>query len=209
MGERARRRARFFEENPFCCFCGGHKLANEIDHQPPKIFFLKKSSPYELRVPSCSSCNRNCSPLDQNLAFYSRFDVSGEFTEDFDDMSKMINALHNNYPTLKPFGISNKEKRATLRRLNSKKSEGVTWSEVPVVGFNENVSELLKLSLAKLGVSFFYLHSKKVSPVGTRVSVLVERDILLNKPVQLEAFDLNWTDFLQVKNPNKMAQKRT
>jgi len=208
LGERKRRREKFFAKNSHCCFCGGKSLAVEIDHQPPKIFFVEKSSPRELRFPSCQKCNRSSRALDLIFAFVSRFDPTGKFTEDYSEIDRMIRALHNNYPTTKPYFISDREKRRSLRNLDVLKPQGLLWRDVPMVGFNDNVGKIVDLSLAKLAVGLYYLYLKKIAPIGSKIVTIAERDILLKKPVQIDILGIKFEEFLLFKNPNKLAEQQ-
>jgi len=123
-------------------------------------------------------------------------------------MERIISAFQSNYPILKPYFSGKNEKRKMLRHLDIAKPIGMAWQDVPILSFNPNVLELLKLSLAKLGVGFFYLSRKTVAPLGSNILVFVERDISLKTPMQLEAFEFEYKDMLAVKNPNDLAQQQ-
>lgn len=206
MGERKRRRIKFFAEHPKCCFCGGVRDAVEIDHQPPKIFFIGKSSPESLRFPSCSPCNRNSRLSDQIFAFYTRIDVSGKFTAEWSEMDKLINALHNNAPAMKPYFVDNREKRRTLRALGMKGAQGVPLKDIPIIGFNPRISQILDVCFAKLAVALFYKYFNSVAPVGSEVAVMAENNIALRGSKILEAYNLRMSDFLKIKNPKNIAE---
>jgi hypothetical protein len=57
MGEKAQRRARFFEAHPWCCYCGGSSRATSIDHNPARSFFPKGGVPFGFTFPACDACN--------------------------------------------------------------------------------------------------------------------------------------------------------
>lgn len=208
MGERKRRREAFFAKNPKCCFCGGSNVAKEIDHQPPKIFFIKKASSRLLRFPACSNCNRSSRILDQVIAFYSRLDATGYFTSDFSEMNKIIDSFNNNYPTLKPYFIDAKTKKKVFRDLGLAKPKGKIWSEVPVVEFNPNVFKLLKLGIAKIGIAMYYQFRKIPASLGANIIVIIEKDISILPSTQLQEFKLEWQDFSVFQNNNELSQQQ-
>ncbi len=69
MGEKLRKRQRFFQENPRCCFCGGVNAATTVDHVPPRACFPKDLMPEDFEFPACKECNNGTSKQDTIFGF--------------------------------------------------------------------------------------------------------------------------------------------
>ncbi|MCF6219789.1 MAG: hypothetical protein L3J65_01620 [Robiginitomaculum sp.] len=208
MGERKKRRQRFFATHPKCCFCGGTKDAVEVDHQPSRDFFVERSSPRDLRFPACSSCNRASAGLESIFNYYSCFDPSGKYSQNSEKFLKRIDDFNKRFPTVKPFLIGNRAKKDALRDYKIEKPTGLLWQDIPMIGCNENVRTIIDLCLVKIGVAIFYKAMNFPAPVGAKIVVITEHDISMKAPSQLELFELRWEDFLAVRNPRKKAQSQ-
>lgn len=184
MGERKRRRAEFFAKHPKCCFCGGERNAVEIDHQPPKIFFVKKSSPQKMRFPSCSICNRNSSGHDLIFSFLARLaDPTNEHYDD-DDAEKMTQAMYENYPEFIPFDCSSRAKRRFIRANGAKKTLGETLDDFPLMEVPEKFFRVADLSIAKIALALFYRHTKVIAPAGSEIMCGLEGNVTITDPVK-------------------------
>jgi hypothetical protein len=69
VGEKLRKRQRFFQENPTCCFCGGVNAATTVDHVPPRACFPKDLMPEDFEFPACKECNNGTSKQDTIFGF--------------------------------------------------------------------------------------------------------------------------------------------
>ena len=59
------KRARFLQNHPFCCFCGGNAPATTSDHIPPRACFPDGFHPESFEFPACQGCNAASKEDDQ------------------------------------------------------------------------------------------------------------------------------------------------
>jgi len=70
VGRSKKLRNKVLKPDKKCIYCGGSKIATEIEHMPPKGMFVGSHRPDGLVFASCSDCNRGSSKLDDAAAFF-------------------------------------------------------------------------------------------------------------------------------------------
>lgn len=70
MGSQKRYREKFFSDHPTCCFCGGIRKSEEIEHMPSRIMFIEKHRPRGLEFPACKKCNDSTRKSEPIVAFF-------------------------------------------------------------------------------------------------------------------------------------------
>ena len=99
---RQNRAQRIWRDKP-CIFCGGHRLAQGIEHAPPKIIFKNKQRAKGFEFPACDRCNGGSSRIDQLfalLALSQAPEALSRTTKPSDYDHKVINGTANNSPFL-------------------------------------------------------------------------------------------------------------
>ncbi|MES1985632.1 MAG: hypothetical protein V4461_11820 [Pseudomonadota bacterium] len=157
MGNGKRKRARFLEAHPWCCFCGGDEQATTIDHIPARACFKNRAYPEGFEFPACSSCQAASRKDDMAFAFYVR--LLDRNPENFDDaeIDRMMAGLRNNLPHLFPDGhLTNREKRKVLRQMGLEKPQGLALSQVPAVKFDSIVHSHIDRYTRKIALALYY-----------------------------------------------------
>lgn len=157
MVERKRKRVKFLEAHPWCCFCGGGVRATTIDHIPARACFKNRAYPEGFEFPACLSCQTASREDDMAFAFYVR--LLDRNSANFDDVEvdRMIIGLRNNLPHLFPDGhLTNREKRKVLREMGLEKPSGLALSRVPAVQFDSAVHRYIDRYTRKIGLALYY-----------------------------------------------------
>jgi len=81
-GARSNRRAVFFREHPWCCFCGGTTAATTEDHFPGRSVFLGRNWPVGYVFPACTPCNNESSRDECLMAWVVRILYSMDLPEE-------------------------------------------------------------------------------------------------------------------------------
>lgn len=99
MGEanlKKKRRAAYFKEHRYCCFCGGKKTADTIDHVPSRQTFILKRRPKGLEVPACYNCNQKTKNAEQVAALMARLYPDPQNNLEKEELRKLFKAVNNN-----------------------------------------------------------------------------------------------------------------
>jgi hypothetical protein len=170
MGEakkRSARLARFIEEYPWCCFCGGKTPAQSIDHQPAAIIFPDKQRPQGLEFPACNRCNWQTSADEALLGLVSRMagSLRSDAQPDPNRVNDMVNTVDQAYPGLP-------------RRMLGPRMVMRQGSEFVMAGSLDPADSQIDLSFRMMATKFslaFYFHQTRTpAPVGTRVQTAWE-----------------------------------
>lgn len=166
MGEAKRkedRRAEILREHPVCCYCGGARLAETIDHAPPRICFKGKVGPEGYELPACLACNNDISLSEMVAAFYIR--MADDTPENFDDadIQRLISAIANNAPSCLPNPrLSSAEKRRTLRERGLALPAGALLADAPIAGIPDAVQAHMSLFARKMLAALFYRETGRI-----------------------------------------------
>jgi len=164
---RGKKLRRIWEGN-FCVLCGGKRLAQGVEHAPPKIMFMDKLRAEGFEFPACDRCNNGSGPVDQ-LATFLALSQAPESVLKKRAMSeydlKVTKGISNNSPLL-----YDKSKRVLVRDESGKLS---TAYEVEL---RRDVSEKFALWAAKQTLALWHKHTGKIASHRATVNV----DILTN-----------------------------
>lgn len=72
MNQKKLRRMRFLAQYPICCFCGGARATEEIDHVPSRAIFNGRQWPEGFEFPACARCNHATQDDELVVAMLSR-----------------------------------------------------------------------------------------------------------------------------------------
>jgi hypothetical protein len=109
-----------------CIFCGGKRLAQEIEHMPPKGMFENKHRPKGLEFPSCSECNRGSRKLDDVVAFLAAIEVTDQRSKKYArHFKKKVDALRNNQPLLFSELAPTRDQQALVNRFSKAVGSGL------------------------------------------------------------------------------------
>ncbi|ADE40668.1 hypothetical protein [Candidatus Puniceispirillum marinum] len=160
MGEKKNRLAKLKQEHPKCCFCGGSKDTQTIEHTPPKVLFLKKSRPDALFFPACKRCNNGSSSQDSFVSLISlsqaqeMLNEGAKFNEYDDYFKKVMRSVQNkNFQANKLFVDAGK----TERRLKGLIREFNVIKLKP-----EAYTDYLEPWFAKQTIALWYKHTGRI-----------------------------------------------
>jgi hypothetical protein len=85
---------------PYCIYCGGATLDNDIDHVPPTGLFDGAWRPKGGEVTVCRECLNGTRETDDVAGFMSRLYPDAETDEQKEDVLRSIASLVRNYPHL-------------------------------------------------------------------------------------------------------------
>ena len=164
MGEAKRKQEAdrdILERQPFCCFCGD--LADEIDHVPPRCFFIKNEAPRGFVFPSCKSCNRLTRQDDQTLGVIMPMSLDdGEHSsEDRRRELRLIRGLkNNNWPVISEWrhGIGGAAQKRMFRERFGADGDLMRHQGFGLVTLGEETKEIYDRFALKLGHALFFKH---------------------------------------------------
>lgn len=170
MGEAKRNKSarmtatrRQLEIHPFCIYCGGEKRATTVDHQPPKILFLRKHRPRGLEFSACAICNRVSSGDDAVFGLIGRLCGSRkpEFALPDSSFRDVISTVESAFPGLPGQLIGGQSWKAI---------NGVQQLVSYFRFDNPTLAQSLCRTAAKLALSVFYEEMKRPVSGGAFVS---------------------------------------
>lgn len=164
---RIKRRNRFFEEHPYCCFCGGGVRATTIDHVPSKQFFTGKHRPAGLEFPACGPCNRETAGDEQVAALISRLYPDSTTEHEKQDIARIMNAVQRHRPeVLQEMWPSPDQVRSA--RAVSNKFPGATG----VLSVNgPHVNKSIETFGVKLFCALHYHHTGRALPLAGGIAI--------------------------------------
>lgn len=191
-----------------CCFCGGARSAETLDHQPSRLFFKRREWPEGFVFPACKPCNDISRMAEKALGVL----IHGE--KEGDDRSKYrsnLRSLAGEFPqeirSLLP--SSTNEKRRIFREMGIELPAGVSFAELPIVKLPVSFwKPHLELIGRKLLLAFHYqCFGKPVPPAGgIQLSIMTNADVMANGFIQ-EVLDE--AKFLVIpKRNNKTLEKQ-
>ena len=168
MGEaraKVKKKDRFFQEHPICCFCGGKTLATTIDHVPNRASFKGRAYPDTYEFPACDACQNASRKAELAFAFAVKMLEFDENNHDPESWSQMISGLVNNFPSAlpNPF-ISGNAKRRGLANLGFRRPEGMFMGDVPVTHVPEAMNASLIAYAKKISVALWYREKRTIAP---------------------------------------------
>ncbi|MCK9201573.1 MAG: hypothetical protein M0P59_08710 [Gallionella sp.] len=156
----------FLKKHPFCCFCGGTKPAEEIDHVPGRVFFRDRQWPDGYIFPACIECNRATRYEEKVIALLCRFNNSNETEIDHAEFEKMAREVARHDPEfisdIRP--LSANETRRFLRDHNIEKPTTITTAEIPIVKIGDIVNKSVRKFGRKLFLALWFKHTGMALP---------------------------------------------
>ncbi len=170
MGQAQQSRKRFFREHPLCCFCGGERQTEEIEHLPPRIMFLGKHRPKGFEFPICKRCNRASRKTDELVSFLAKF---ASYREDIEalqaEFDKQSRAIFRNCP-------ESFDEILSGRYGNGKSERSLNQAikrDVALVSVGEKQKEHLNLFAVKIAAGTYYIRTRKILSRTARFSVFI------------------------------------
>ncbi|WP_149313366.1 hypothetical protein [Methylobacterium sp. P1-11] len=168
---RQKRRQRLIADNPICCFCGGGERSTSEDHVPPRACFPSGFHPEGLEFPACNACNQDTRRWDDIFGFYA-------MAADFNDshrvnglLLKKGQGLANNYPTALPsLDLTANQKRARLKSMGIKRSEGIALSDILMFRASPDFRQSATIAIRKMTAAFYYKETGKILSKVHRVT---------------------------------------
>ncbi len=168
MGESNKYRRKFFSGHPVCCFCGGVKKADEIEHIPPRFMFLNKHRPAGFEFPTCRECNRASRKTDTVVAFLSKFgslqNLSEKYQADFDIAARgLFRHCPETYEEITNGRYGNKREE--------KKFKNLYGESVAIVSLGPKQKEHINLFGLKLTLATYYSVASRIASKNSRITV--------------------------------------
>ncbi len=162
-----------FAKSRYCIFCGGVKLADTVDHYPPKGIFTEKKWPEGYVFPACFACNSGSRDRDNYIALISRMHNGAEppslATEA--EVKKLVAHFMNNYPEkMRAMGrVSANEKRGFARRINWTPEPGMPAGQFPFIRLPSDFDSVVQEFATKLVKALHFEHARKIVPLGAGI----------------------------------------
>jgi hypothetical protein len=155
--QKAERYAQLLRDHPACCYCGGAKASETVDHAPARICFRQKVGPEGYELPACAECNRESSLSEMIAAFYIRMSDHEASHFHGPDIERLISAMANNAPHCLPDGrLSANDRRRSLREREMSLPKGQLLASAPIVRIPEGVQPHMGLFARKMLAALFY-----------------------------------------------------
>ena len=167
MGQRKASRARFFDQHPICCFCGGARHATEQDHIPSRGIFRGREWPEEYVFPACSPCNGSTRQEEGGIAFLSRIYPDPVTPEDCREFENTVQGLKRNFPELL-------DELEASREEVEKAKEAYELSDqesAQLVTTGPLVERCIQRFGLRLTCALYYMHAKRILPEQAGVAV--------------------------------------
>lgn len=176
MGARRRRRLKFLNAHPRCCFCGGDEPTAEEDHVPGRGMFDGRQWPEGYSFPACARCNRLTAQDEGVVGFLSRVRPhEGPPTDQQAiELKRAMAALHDGYPdAFRSLRVAPNEVRKFLRERNIELPPGHLLSDVPIVSI---IDPLFQHAIRRFAIKLLCaLHYKHVGAIVPKTAAVAGR----------------------------------
>lgn len=166
MGAKKFNKQKFLEKQPFCCFCGGVKPSEEIDHVPGRVFFRNRQWPEGYEFPACIECNRATRFEEKVIAFLARFNSGDKNEVDDIEFTMMMDEISKHDPEfisdIRP--LSANEIRRFLKQCSIEKPSGITTTDIPIVKIGDVVNKSVRKFGRKLFLALWFKHTGTALP---------------------------------------------
>jgi hypothetical protein len=171
MGDKKRRRARFFAAHPTCCYCAVAPVETE-DHFPPRASFMRRQWPEGFVFPACHACNAELKGEEQVFSFYVRALDQDDRTYDLPQFAGQIEAMRNNYPDLMPtVDLPAVQIRRILRERGEVPPPGTLLTDIGVTLIPKGIDTVFHKVGGKLAKALHYHATGNFLPSDMRVYV--------------------------------------
>ena len=205
LAESKIRNKRFYENNPYCCFCGGAVKATTIDHVPPKVYFRKKHRPDDLIFPACEKCNSDSRLTDTVASFLLRSGISNEDEVGEIEKEKIAKSIWRNAPDAIHELLSDSQISLSDKKQIRKKTQFLG----NVVRIGPVCTAYLVNFCAKNATAIYYREFKKSVPIDAKIIVkLISNVDLINKKYSDIAHNFEKIETLRAGNWHTFDQFR-
>lgn len=167
---------KILREKPFCCYCGGGTPSKTIDHNPAKVFFLKRNSPvgYD-EFPACLKCNEGVKREESLFGLIAKFSkITSDDPDEFQRFKRMLYSLRDREQEflLELFKTSARDKRNYAKENNIKLMPGQFYHDekFPIVNIRgPHFAKVATVIGQKLFLGLYYKHTGNIVPLNGRV----------------------------------------
>ena len=157
MGEARRKRLRFLQSHPLCCFCGGSQPATTIDHVPNRDCFKGRHFPEEFEFPACVGCQEKSRRDEQVFSFVVQMCDRNSDNYDRPKARRAINGIRNNFPHLMPSIIDDSEEKfRALTHLGQPIPVNFPAAKVPLVALPRGIHDHVERVAKKILLAIYY-----------------------------------------------------
>jgi hypothetical protein len=167
MGEAKRARsatAKLLEQHPYCCLCGGIRIATTREHVPPRALFDRSHRPDRLVVPACDDCNRGTSTADLVVSLVARWRFDEITDSEAYDHSRLAARLRKQAPEI----LSEWTKLGLIDRKKARRHLREHGLDIPlngpVVSIGAKTIPLLNLFAHKFTLGLYFDHISQPLP---------------------------------------------
>jgi len=167
LGQRRKKRLKFFQSNPWCCFCGGSKPATTIDHTPQRSMFDNRIWPEGYEFPACDDCNHRTGNDELLVAMLAKVRPAYETGATTDNFMELVAGVRNNHPEVfNSIGmLGAAERKRLIRERGIPVPVGMLPSELPIVSLRHPaVAAVMDAFAAKLLMALHYRHTGTILP---------------------------------------------
>lgn len=170
LGEARRRRGKFLEAHPVCCFCGGVKAATTVDHIPSRDCFKGRAFPEEFEFPACEGCQALTAKDEQVFSFVVQMVDRNPSNYDRAKARRAIQGIKNNFPHLAPGVIDDpKEKFRALAHLGQPIPVLTPAVKIPLVTLPLEIRPHIDQAARKLLLALYYKELGQIVGPGFRI----------------------------------------
>lgn len=168
---------RILREKPFCCYCGGRTPSETVDHNPAKVFFLKKNPPvgYD-EFPACLNCNDGVKREEGLFGLIAKFSkITSDDPDEFQRFKRMLYSYKEREQAFlkELFNTSVRDKRVYAQENKIKLLPGQFYHEAnfPIVNIKGPIFSRVASTVGqKLFLGLHYKHTGNIVPLGGRVA---------------------------------------
>jgi hypothetical protein len=169
MGTRKLKRAKFFAEHPWCCFCGGGTVAATEDHVPSRAIFDSRKWPEGYNFPACNACNAVTRRDELIIAMMARIRNRDDHTNDEQqdrEMRRAMDGVRNNFPNAyREMRVTANDVRRFLKNTGRERHASASLSDVPVIKVGDpEFLAAIRAFATKLMCALHYKHTGMVVP---------------------------------------------
>jgi hypothetical protein len=168
MGQKSARTKAFKAQHPYCCFCGGEKATETIDHQPGRALFNQRQWPEGYEFPACIECNSESRNEEQIWALLVRISLNDETAND-PEFLKYAKAIGNNFPDLLRKFTTN-EVRRFFKENDLTREPGQSYSDIVIAEVNpKHGRRAFDTVLKKLMKALHYKHTGNIASLSAEI----------------------------------------
>ena len=173
MGAKSESRKAFLHKHPLCCFCGGVRKSEEVDHVPSRVLFKDRQWPEGFEFPSCIRCNRATRLDEQVVAMLALVNTGPTQLADSAEVKERMRAVAYNHPALlAEMQPTIAQLRDAGRKYGIKPGAGQTHSDLPLLSVRGPlVNTAINNFARKLACALFYHHTGSIAPSNAAIAV--------------------------------------